>query len=181
MIMGVRGKRPIYRPTDWQRVKEKPMLPFEPGQGVVYRRQTQGRHWSANLLAYLREGTIYTVRSLEVHPSADGHPTLRLEEIRCPTINTSHIAWRLGERVCPRPISPCEVEHRSISRHSPVRTVRGDQRLDVSEALSLSDAAATLPCAFSLALSMPAARHRRKRPGGDSAAPGRLRSASELA
>ena len=73
------------------------MLPFEPGQRIVCIDAEPREDTGAPiLLAYLREGTIYTVRSREVHRSADGHPTLRLEEIRCPTINTSHGAWEIG-------------------------------------------------------------------------------------
>src|SRR5262249_26421709 len=52
------------------------------------------------LLAYLREGSSYTVRSLEAFPGQDAFPTLRLEEVICPTIKTSqmrHAQVCLGE------------------------------------------------------------------------------------
>jgi hypothetical protein len=87
-------------------------MEFSVGQRVVCVDTKPGKDTGAPvLLAYLREGSIYTVRSLEAFPGQEDFPTLRLEEVICPTIKTSHGPWEIGFAPTRfRPVRPTSIE-----------------------------------------------------------------------
>lgn len=88
-------------------------MDFDVGQRVVCVDAKPRDDRDATLIMFLREGAIYTVRSLETHPSpsAAGFPTMRVEEIKCPVMDTSHGLWEIGfapDRF--RPVTPTSID-----------------------------------------------------------------------